>query len=131
MKAINFVILTVALCLILSCASNVKFPVSEVTPGARISARVHTDKNENININVTAKYLASPERLTPSKNIYVVWVKTVSNGTINIGQLQSESSKKSTLKTITPFDPVEIFITAEDDGSVKWPEGLTIAKTRI
>lgn len=131
MKTIKFLFTAILFMVLFSCATSVKFPVSEVTPGARINARIHTDKNENINVDLTAKYLASPERLSPSRNTYVVWVETVSNGIINIGQLQSKSSQKSNLNTITPFEPVELFITAEDDGSVKEPHGELIAKARI
>ena len=131
MKTIRFPFTVITFLVLFSCATSVKFPVSEVTPGARINARIHTDKNENINVDISAKYLASPERLTPSRTTYVVWVETVSNGIINIGQLQSKSSQKSKLEAITPFEPVEIFITAENDGSVKEPQGELISKARF
>ena len=131
MKSTVLLLILAAVFLCVSCATHVNFPISDVTPAARIEAQVHTDKNDNISIDITAKYLTSPERLSPSKNTYVIWVETLSKGLINVGQLQSKSSKKSKLKTITPFEPVAIFITAEDDGNVLVPQGTFITRIEI
>jgi len=128
MKSIKLQLIAALTFLCFSCATHVKFPISEVTPGARIDARVHTDKHDNFTIDITAKYLTSPDRLTPSKNTYVFWIETDSKGLVNIGQLQSRSSEKSKLEAVTPFEPKAILITAEDDGNVQYPEGINIAR---
>lgn len=117
--------------LITSCASTTKFPVSSVTPAAVITAKVKKDKSNNSTIFVTAKNLASAERLSPPKKTYVVWIQTKDKGMINIGQLVGKSNKSSTLQTLTSFDPLEIIISAEDEGNVSYPAGIEISRTAI
>lgn len=131
MKSIKFLFPLAVIILCLSCAAHMNFPVSDVTPAARIEARVHADKNDNTSIDITAKYLSNADRLTPSKNTYVIWVETLNNGFVNIGQLKSRSSKTSKLETITPFEPIAIFITAEEDGNVKIPQGTFITRIEL
>ena len=125
----NIIIGLCLMFLISSCATTSKFPISLITPGAEISAKMKKDKNNNFKICVSAKYLASVERLSPPKKTYVIWITTIHNGVKNIGQLITKSSKKSTLETVTSFEPVEIFITAEDEGNISNPGGMEISRT--
>lgn len=117
--------------LLVSCSSTLQFPVSNVTPGAEITANVKKDANMNYDIVVVAKNLASAERLSPPKSNYVVWIVTDNNGTKNIGQLYTKNGKKSTLKTATAFKPKEIFITAEDQGIITYPSGIEIVRMSV
>lgn len=111
-----------------SCATTVKFPVSSVTPAAEITAKKTQDKNKNYVIEVTAKNLASADRVDPSKKTYSVWFVT-DNGTKNAGQLMIKNAKTASLKTSTPYDVKEIFITAEDQGDYSYPVGVEITRT--
>jgi len=114
-----------------SCATTTKFPLSSTVPAAEITAKVNQDKNKNYVIQVVAKNLASAERLNPPKNNYSVWIVT-ENGTIkNIGQLTNLNAKTATLKTLTPFNVKEIFITAEDQGNLTYPNGVEISRTNF
>jgi len=111
-----------------SCATTAKFPVSSVTPAAEITAKKTQDKNKNYVIEVTAKNLASADRVDPSKKNYSVWFVT-DNGTKNAGQLMIKNAKTASLKTSTPYDVKEIFITAEDQGDYSYPVGVEITRT--
>lgn len=111
-----------------SCATTGKFPVSEVIPAAEIDLKVKEDKNENFKININAKHIASPERLNPPANYYVVWVDTY-DGYKNVGQLKSKNAKKAELQTLSPFQFHEILITAETNGDASYPEGVIISRT--
>ncbi len=78
--------------------------------------------------------LADPKRLDPPKDTYVVWMETSSNGTKNIGSLNTSSSLfsstlKSSLKTVTPYKPTDFLITAENDKEVQYPNGQVVLKT--
>jgi len=139
-RKINFIItktmknayLSLALMLLLtSCVSIIKFPVSSVIPTAEITAQVKQDKKNNYVINITANYLASAQRLSPPKTTYVVWMVTKENSTANIGQFNGENAKKATLNTLTPFQPVELFITAENEGDLTSPNGPEISRVII
>lgn len=114
-----------------SCASTVKFPLSDLVPAAEISVSKKQDNNNNYIIKITAENLASAERLDPPKNNYVVWVVTEDNGVKNVGQLINENAKKVELETTTPFNIKEIFITAEDEGNITYPSGIEITRTKL
>ena len=115
--------------IISSCGTTVKFPVSGIAPSAEITANKKTDKNNNTVLSITAKNLASADRLSPPKKTYVVWITTAQNGTKNIGQLNQENGKTAKLKTLTAFSPVQVFITAENEGNVSYPMGTEISRT--
>lgn len=122
-------VLSVSVILFLtSCATTAKFPVSSVTPAAEITAKKTQDKNKNYVIEIVAKNLASAERVDSSKKNYSVWFVT-DNGTKNAGQLIIKNAKRASLKTSTPYDVKEIFITAEDQGDYSYPVGVEISRT--
>ncbi|MDP2069660.1 MAG: hypothetical protein Q8K04_11945 [Lutibacter sp.] len=129
MKSLINLLFVVVLVLLTSCATTAKFPVSSVTPAAEITAKKKQDKNKNYVIEVTAKNLASANRVDPTKKNYNVWIVTDNNGTKNAGMLVNKNAKTASLKTVTPFDVKEIFITAEDQGDYSYPVGIEIART--
>jgi len=122
------ILLSVLILLIASCATVVKFPVSSVEPSADIKAKIKNDKQNNYVIEVTANYLASAERLSPPKKMYIVWIVTKENGVSNIGQMKNDNAQIAKVKTLTSFEPKEIFITAEDEGTVTFPSGIEISR---
>lgn len=129
MKSLINLLIVTFLVLLTSCATTAKFPVSSVVPAAEITATKKQDKNNNYVIEVTAKNLASADRIDPSKKNYNVWIVTENNGTKNAGMLVNKNAKTASLKTSTPFDVKEIFITAEDQGDYSYPVGIEIART--
>ena len=127
-KKLNTLITLILAFILSSCMSFREFPVSDKAPGAEVKVAVTTDKYENSVIRIKTKYLVSPMRLQPSKSFYVVWVETEANGIMNVGRLNSKTSKVSKLKTLTPFDPAEVFITAEDNPLLTVPKGIEICR---
>ena len=129
----NFkLILFVALVLFFtSCVTTAKFPVSSVTPTADIVAKIKNDKNGNSIIEIKAKNLAAADRLTPPKDAYIVWINTDSEGVRNIGRLINNNAKTTVLKTLTPFQFGEIFITAEDSDDISYPSGVEISRVKL
>lgn len=127
---INVLSLTIILFLT-SCATTTKFPVSSITPAAEITAKEKQDSNNNYVIEVTAKNLASANRVDPSKKNYNVWIVTENNSTKNAGMLVNKNAKTATLKIVTPYDVKEIFITAEDQGNYSYPLGIEISRTTL
>lgn len=116
-----------------ACAKKVTFLRSAVVPAAEGTVSIKEDKNNNYNIDLTAKRLADPGRLSPPKNVYVVWMET-SQGVQNIGQLKTSTkglSKmlSSSLKTVTPHKPTGFFITAEEDAIGNYPGRTVVLKT--
>lgn len=131
MKLLAFSIALMGVMFISSCGNTTRFPVSSFAPAADIKAKTKVDKNNNHVITVTAKNLASPERMDPSRNAYVIWIKTDDNKIMNLGQLRNENAQTASLTTVTPYDPKEIFITLEEQGSVSTPSGTEISRAEV
>ncbi|NCT09304.1 MAG: hypothetical protein GW772_04375 [Flavobacteriia bacterium] len=131
MKTVSYLLTLLIVVSLTSCATTAKFPVSNVAPAADIKAVKKTDSNKNITLEITAKNLASPDRMSPPGNVYSVWIVTNDYGIKNVGQLMNNNAKKSSFKTVTPFDFSEVFITVENDGNLKFPTGTEISRTRI
>jgi hypothetical protein len=141
MKAQPIIRLTICLLLFSAVTFNVtaqtkkvSFQTSAVVPGAEGTVKVKKDKNGNFNIDVDIVNLAQPKKLTPPKKVYVVWIETHEKGVKNIGQVNSSSSmfsktKKASISTVSPYKPVRIFITAEDDGATETPGEVVVLTT--
>ena len=128
MKNILTILLGLAT-LLAGCASSAKFPVSTVAPAAVITAKKTLDKNKNYVVELVALNLTSPERLNPPKDHYNVWIVTEQNEYKNLGQIMNANAKKVVFRTLTPFNPKEIILTAEDEGNRPMPTGIEIART--
>ena len=114
--------------MITSCATTAKFPVSTVAPAAEISAKKTMDKNKNYVIELLALNLTSTDHLNPPKNHYNVWIVTEQNEYKNLGQIMNVNAKKGYFKTLSPFNPQVIILTAEDEGNRPMPAGIEIAR---
>ncbi|GGD50709.1 hypothetical protein [Muriicola marianensis] len=115
-----------------SCGTTKKtFPVSNLAPAAEITVKQKTDSNDNNEITVKAKYLASPERVSRGATAYVVWLVSEENGIKNIGALYNENGEDSELETITSFVGTEIFITAERQVGITRPDGVEITRVKL
>ena len=117
-----------------SCSRKISFQTSSVVPAAEGSVKVKKDNNNNYSIDLNVIRLADPKRLEPSKNTYVVWIETAQNGSKNIGSLNTSSSMfsktlKSSLKTVSPFKPESLFITAEDNADIQYPGSQVVLRT--
>ncbi|MDQ6757474.1 MAG: hypothetical protein M3004_11120 [Bacteroidota bacterium] len=131
---LSFIITLFVGVILQSCATKHAFSTSSVVPAAEGSVKIKKDKNNNYNIDLSTIRLADSKRLNPSKEMYVVWMDTESNGTKNLGQLNTSSSLlsktlKSSLKTVTPYKPVRVFITAEDNADYQYPGGQIVLDT--
>lgn len=101
--------------LVTACSRDIVFPVSDVVPAAEAVLKVEENDNDDYQLDLEVENLAGPDRLTPSRRYYVVWMVSKRNGTINLGNLDINRKNKGSLETSSPYEPVRVFITAEDD----------------
>lgn len=117
-----------------SCARKANFTTSTIVPASEGKVKVKKDNNKNYVVDIDVKNLADPNRLPVPKSTYVAWIETQSNGVQNIGQLKTStgllsSTLKASLETSTPFKPVRVFITAEDNASIQYPGNYVVLNT--
>lgn len=118
-----------------SCSKKIDFPTSSVVPAAQGHVKVKKDNNRNFSIDVRIKNLAEPDRLRPSKEVYVVWMETKDSGIKNLGQLKItkdflSNNLEGKLQAVSSFEPERVFITAEDRADILTPGTLVVLKTR-
>jgi len=118
-----------------SCATRkATFLSSVMVPAAEGTVKVKKDNNNNNAIKIEVTNLAEPDKLQPAMNVYVVWIETAANEIKNIGQIKTgsnflSSKLKASFETVSSFTPVKVFITAENDPSIVYPQGQTILST--
>lgn len=129
-KRINFIGLFFLISVFFSCSKKMNFQTSQVVPAAQGFVKTKMDKNNNYSIKLKVNHLAKPEKLTPPRKEYVVWMATEQNEIKNIGRLKSSLGTLSgSLVTVTAFKPVSFFITAEDRSDISIPGSTIILKT--
>lgn len=117
-----------------SCSKKINFLTSPVVPAARGYVKTNIDKNKNWIIQIQLLDLAEVQRLQPSKQTYLIWIVTDDNSAKNIGQIKSSMGKisrqlKASFESVIPFKPTKIFITAEDDPSIRFPGTQVVLST--
>jgi hypothetical protein len=117
-----------------SCARKEYFLTSTVTPAARGFVKLKKDKNNNYAIQIKLSDLAEVERLQPPARTYVIWEVGTDSTTKNIGQVKSSmgafsKNLKGYFESVSATKPTKIFITAEQDGTVQYPNDQIILTT--
>ena len=133
-KYISSVVLIAAMMFFVSCARKTTFQTSSVVPAARGSVKVKKDNNNNYAIKIKMTNLAEASRLEPAKQVYVVWMETDDHAIKNLGRINSNSSVlsktlKASFETVTPFKPIKIFVTAEDQADATSPDTQIVLST--
>jgi len=118
-----------------SCSRKMTFETSRVVPAATGSVTIKKNDNNNYRVDVKTTNLAKPKNLTPPKDVYVVWMRTVENSLRNIGMIKSSSglfssTVKGELKATATSKPTSFFITAENDGNVQYPDNEVVLRTK-
>lgn len=134
-KTFMLIALLFATSLILSCSPKMNFAVSPVVPAAKGTVKVKKDNNGNYIITVDVINLADSRNLTPPRDVYVVWMEGDGLQVKNIGQIKPSSglfskAQKASMKASAPVKPTRIFITAEHDAQVRYPDRRIVLITQ-
>ncbi|WP_460671992.1 hypothetical protein [Larkinella ripae] len=107
------------------------FRTSSVAPAATGAINVKKDKNKNYIVKVNVRNLADPKNLSPAKKTYLVWMESKENSIKKLGQLTpSGKALQADLSTTTVTNPDQIFITAEDNTDIPYPDGPVVLTTK-
>ncbi len=117
-----------------ACSKKVEFLQSSVAPAAEGTVKISKDKNKNVVVKINIINLAEPERLQPARSVYVVWMLTDNDLTKNIGRIKTSRTMfnkrlEGSFETISSFNPAKIFITAEDDADIQYPQQEIVLTT--
>jgi hypothetical protein len=115
-----------------SCGKKeVRLTPSASVPAATATAQLSQDKNGNPVVELKVKHLAKPENLTPPKSVYVVWIQPRGGQPIKQGQMQVNDDLKGEFRSLVPYKSFQIFVTAEDAGTVTEPSGQEVLRQDV
>jgi hypothetical protein len=125
--------LVVVASLIFSTAYGRTFPLtaSAAVPAAKGKVETGKDKNGNTEVKLETEHLAEPDKLTPSKTVYLIWFQETGGEPVMQGQLRIDKHLKGTFKTTTPLKNFAIFVTGESDPNTKTPTGTEVLRTVV
>ncbi len=102
-----------------------------VAPGAEGKVVTSTDRNGNTEMEIQVKHLATPEKLTPAKQAYLVWVQARGKSPELLGILRVNEDLQGSLKATTPYKTFDILVSGEDNLKPEVPSGMVILKGTI
>ena len=107
-------------------AGEIPLVASSIVPAASGKVSYEHDRNGNIELQIQAKNLAAPERLTPAKVAYVVWIEPRDGQPQNAGVLKVNNDLDGSFRTTTASKAFDVKVTAEDNPTVSQPTGPEI-----
>lgn len=110
---------------------KVELQGSSAVPSAQGTAVLQHDRNGNIEIKLSVHHLAKPDRLSPAKQAYVVWIQPEGQSPSNAGVLRVNSELKGDFRTTTPSKRFDLFVTAEDSPTATSPSGTEIMRQHM
>ena len=131
MKKFKIMLFISIVVLLTSCSSTTTFPVSSLVPAAEISAKKTKQGKTNYLITLKATNLSSPERLAPPQKLYIIWAVSKAGVTRNVGYFINKNAEESVYKASFPYEPVEVFITAETKEDLCKPLGIEITRVKL
>lgn len=102
-----------------------------VAPAAEGKATTSTDRNGNTEVEVQVKHMASPQKLTPARQTYLVWVQPRGKDPELLGILRVNEDLQGSLKATTPYKTFDVFVTAEDIVNPPTPSGTVVLKGTV
>ncbi len=117
-----------------AAAAKTETPVETIAPENIGQVQVKRDANSNYVIQINLRELEALSAIEPTtKKAYIVWMDAYKQRTKNLGQINSNTGwlsdkSKASFEATTAFRPTKVFITEEEDATVKKP-GLKVIWT--
>ncbi|GAB2993122.1 hypothetical protein GCM10027284_07720 [Cyclobacterium sediminis] len=118
-----------------ACSTKVTFPVSSVVPAAEPVASINKTKEGAYLVKLDINNLALPERLSPPKKHYIVWIEAPGQGLIRLGEISNNSGMfknrgKASFEKETRHKPAMLLVTAENSLDISYPGSNVILKSK-
>ncbi|MEZ4293953.1 MAG: hypothetical protein R3B70_03170 [Polyangiaceae bacterium] len=116
-----------------ACSSAQMVPMvsGPQTPAAMGTVTFKPTENGNLEVSVSVRHLAYPERVAPGAVAYVVWIQPHGGAPQNVGALVVRDDLTGQLTTVTPHQAFELYITAENDPAASAPRGPRVLTSVI
>ena len=131
-KALTFVAAMLLVFVAAASADKFRMRAGESNPAAVGLIHANSDRNGNVAIELEAKHLAPPNRLTPPHSTYVVWVQPSGKSAEALGELRvNTDDMAASFKTSLAYHNFDIFVTAEDSPKPDTPSGPEVLRASV
>ena len=109
----------------------------QMTPGVDVPAaagtvKIQKDKdNGNTKVGIKVDHLARPSSLTPSADVYLVWIRPNGGEALKQGAIGVDKNLSGQLKVETVSKDFDVFITAEQGDSAAFPSNVEVLRTHV
>lgn len=135
MKSRKMLMLVAAVVLVFAASASAdqfRMRAGESNPAATGVIHANSDRNGNLSIEMEAKHLAPPDRLSPPHSTYVVWVQPAGKPAEVMGELRvNKDDMAASFKTSVPYHNFDIFVTAEDNPKPDAPSGTEVLRASV
>lgn len=130
-KACSIITLAVVSAALVYAAKRFPLTAASIVPAAKGSVEIGQDHNGNTELKLKVEHLANPASLSPSQASYIVWLQDKGSGPENRGELRVNGKLEGSFETVTPRKNFELFVTGENDATVKSPSGPEVLRTSV
>jgi hypothetical protein len=132
MRRFNLIVLISTVIMAMAAwAGETPLVASPAVPAAAGNVNYDMDRNGNVKLKISTKHLAPPDRLTPPKSTYVVWITPPGGQPQNAGALAVNDKLEGSLTTTTPAKAFDVRVTAEDNPAVPQPTGPEVLHASV
>ncbi len=109
----------------------------QMTPGVDVPAsagtvKIHKDQdNGDTKVDIKVDHLARPSSLTPSADVYLVWIRPNGGEALKQGVIGVDKNLSGELKMETVSKDLDVFITAEQGASATFPSNVEVLRTHV
>ena len=111
-----------------------KVALQPTTAVAAAVGQVRAERTDqgNTKLDVEVRHMAPPEKISPGSKVYVVWAqRDDKSAPQNIGALTVGDSRKGKLRTLTPLDSFDVFVTPERTPTTAEPTNEPVMRSRV
>jgi hypothetical protein len=101
-------------------------------PAAAGLVKIQKDRdNGDTKVDIRVDHLARPSSLTPSADVYLVWIRPNGGEALKQGAIGVDKNLSGELKVETVSKDFEVFITAEQSDSATFPSNVKVLRTHV
>jgi hypothetical protein len=123
--------ITLVFATVVYASKKFAFTATPIVPAASGWVELGKDHNGNTEVKLKVKDLARPENLTPPESYYIVWLQGRDSAPHNEGELRVNGKLEGQFQTVTPKESFDVFVTGENDKTVKLPVGPEVLRTSV
>lgn len=113
-------------------SANYQFRGRDIAAGADADLQL-TERDQNYELDLQVENLLPPERAHAGAQTYAVWIQPKGQQSpTHLGNLQyDDNSRKGELRTVTPHNSFDVFVTAEPSTTPMQPEGPKVLSETV